>query len=101
MDEEKQSYQHPEIEKKGQKRKLEEVIEEEEDELEIEEEQGTASLTWERIQVIEYEVTEQVSVLNSTFSWGVFDRAAAKRATSIIADLAKSGNFSSRSVFLA
>ncbi|XP_026449979.1 ARM REPEAT PROTEIN INTERACTING WITH ABF2-like [Papaver somniferum] len=90
MDEEKQSYQHPEIEKKGQKRKLEEVIEEEEDELEIEEEQGTASLTWERIQVIEYEVTEQVTVLNSTFSWGVFDRAAAKRATSIIADLAKS-----------
>ncbi|XLR03980.1 hypothetical protein S83_070178, partial [Arachis hypogaea] len=35
------------------------------------------------------EVQEQVSILNSTFSWKESDRAAAKRATHALADLAK------------
>ncbi|XLR47397.1 hypothetical protein S83_032057, partial [Arachis hypogaea] len=36
-------------------------------------------------------VQEQVSILNSTFSWKESDRAAAKRATHTLADLAKNG----------
>ncbi|QHN82128.1 ARM REPEAT PROTEIN INTERACTING WITH [Arachis hypogaea] len=40
------------------------------------------------------EVQEQVSILNSTFSWKESDRAAAKRATHALADLAKNGKSS-------
>ncbi|QHO17130.1 Bifunctional dethiobiotin synthetase/7,8-diamino-pelargonic acid aminotransferase [Arachis hypogaea] len=36
-------------------------------------------------------VQEQVSILNSTFSWKESDQAAAKRATHALADLAKNG----------
>ncbi|KAL1343642.1 hypothetical protein AAHE18_09G242100 [Arachis hypogaea] len=36
-------------------------------------------------------VQEQVSILNSTFSWKESDRAAAKRATHALTDLAKNG----------
>ncbi|XLS73132.1 hypothetical protein HN51_029997 [Arachis hypogaea] len=37
-------------------------------------------------------VQEQVSILNSTFSWKESDRAAAKRATHALTDLAKNGS---------
>ncbi|RYR36487.1 hypothetical protein Ahy_A09g041447 isoform B [Arachis hypogaea] len=39
-------------------------------------------------------VQEQVSILNSTFSWKESDRAAAKRATHALTDLAKNGKSS-------
>nr|XP_029143602.1 ARM REPEAT PROTEIN INTERACTING WITH ABF2-like [Arachis hypogaea] len=35
------------------------------------------------------DIQEQVSILKSTFSWKESDRAAAKRATHALADLAK------------
>ncbi|KAG2727487.1 hypothetical protein I3760_01G159600 [Carya illinoinensis] len=67
-------------ERKGQKRKLEEQIEEE---REISVPSGDAR------KALLSEVGAQVDILNSTFSWKESDRAAAKRATHILAELAK------------
>lgn len=64
-------------EQKGQKRKLEQG-----DEREI-----SAGGCHALLRVI----ADQVSVLNSTFSWKESDRAAAKHATQVLSDLAKNG----------
>ncbi|GLT78481.1 hypothetical protein SLA2020_500150 [Shorea laevis] len=68
-------------ERKGQKRKLEEEIKEEQ-ELFLPPSGDTRH-------ALLCEVTAQVNVLNSTFSWREADRAAAKRATHVLAELAK------------
>ncbi|XP_041024401.1 ARM REPEAT PROTEIN INTERACTING WITH ABF2-like [Juglans microcarpa x Juglans regia] len=67
-------------ERKGQKRKLEEQIEEE---REISVPSGDAR------KALLSEVGAQVDILNSTFTWKESDRSAAKRATHILAELAK------------
>ncbi|KAM2964080.1 hypothetical protein FF2_021910 [Malus domestica] len=67
-------------ERKGQKRKLEE---ETGGEREISVKSGEAR------KALLSEVSEQVKVLNSTFSWSEADRASAKRATHVLAELAK------------
>ncbi|CAB4262951.1 unnamed protein product [Prunus armeniaca] len=74
----RQDQNHPE--RKGQKRKLEEEIG---DEREISVKSGEAR------KALLSEVSEQVKVLNSTFSWSEADRASAKRATHVLAELAK------------
>ncbi|GLU08845.1 hypothetical protein SLE2022_257300 [Rubroshorea leprosula] len=68
-------------ERKGQKRKLEEEIQEE---PEI-----SLPPSGDARQAIMCEVTAQVDILNYTFSWREADRAAAKRATHVLAELAK------------
>lgn len=73
-------------ERKGQKRKLEEEIEEEQREI------SSAAPFGDARQALLNEVSAQVNILNSTFSWHEADRAAAKRATHILAELAKNGN---------
>lgn len=70
-------------ERKGQKRKLEEEFEEE---REI-----SVPPSGEAHQALSGEVTAQVNILNTTFSWKEADRAAAKRATHVLAELAKNG----------
>ncbi|GMI96005.1 ARM repeat protein interacting with ABF2 [Hibiscus trionum] len=76
--------QHPEEqglpERKGQKRKLEE---------EIQEGREISLPTGDARRALLAEVTAQVSVLESAFSWRESDRAAAKRATHVLAELAK------------
>ncbi|XP_039055904.1 ARM REPEAT PROTEIN INTERACTING WITH ABF2-like isoform X2 [Hibiscus syriacus] len=67
-------------ERKGQKRKLEEEIQEG---CEISLPTGDAH------RALLAEVTAHVSVLDSAFSWRESDRAAAKRATHVLAELAK------------
>ncbi|XP_022137994.1 ARM REPEAT PROTEIN INTERACTING WITH ABF2 [Momordica charantia] len=67
-------------ERKGHKRKLEE---------EFEEEREISVPTGDAKQALLTEVTAQVEILNSTFSWNEPDRAAAKRATHVLAELAK------------
>ncbi|KAK9287751.1 hypothetical protein L1049_016191 [Liquidambar formosana] len=67
-------------ERKGQKRKLEEELD---DEREISLQSGDAR------QALLSEVSAQVNVLTSTYSWKEADRAAAKRATHVLAELAK------------
>ncbi|KGN57004.1 ARM REPEAT PROTEIN INTERACTING WITH ABF2 [Cucumis sativus] len=67
-------------ERKGHKRKLEE---------EFEEEREISVPTGDAKQAILTEVSDQVEILNSTFSWKEADRAAAKRATHVLAELAK------------
>ena len=69
-------------ERKGQKRKLEE---------EIQEDRETSLPTGEACRALLAEVTAQVNVLDSTFSWRESDRAATKRATHVLAELAKNG----------
>ena len=69
-------------ERKGQKRKLEEEIQED---REISLPAGDAR------HALLAEVTAQVNVLDSAFSWREPDRAAAKRATHVLAELAKNG----------
>lgn len=71
-------------ERKGQKRKLEER-----DEPEI------SAVATGGGEALLRAVAAQVSVLSSTFSWEEADRAAAKRATHILAELAKNGEKSS------
>ncbi|ERN12670.1 ARM REPEAT PROTEIN INTERACTING WITH ABF2 [Amborella trichopoda] len=77
--------------RKGQKRKLEE----EEDEREEEHQQvsGTSSPSYSSLppnhQSILAEVAVQVQILNSSFSWSESDRCAARRATSVLTELAK------------
>lgn len=67
-------------ERKGHKRKLEE---------EFEEEREISVPTGDAKQALLTEVSDQVEILNSTFSWKEADRAAAKRATHVLAELAK------------
>ncbi|MBA0647585.1 hypothetical protein Goklo_015430 [Gossypium klotzschianum] len=68
-------------ERKGQKRKLEEEIQEDRD--------ATPLPTGDARRALLAEVTAQVKVLNSAFSWHESDRASAKRATHVLAELAK------------
>ncbi|CAK7327003.1 unnamed protein product [Dovyalis caffra] len=75
-------------ERKGQKRKLEEEIEEEQREISAVE-AAAAAPYGEARKVILNEVYTQVNILNSTFSWHEAHRANAKRATHILAELAK------------
>ena len=78
-------------ERKGQKRKLEQEIEEE---REISVPSGDAR------KALLSEVGAQVTILNSTFSWKEADRASAKRATHVLAELAKNGiNYQKKSKF--
>lgn len=70
-------------ERKGQKRKLEDEFEED---REI-----SASASADARHALLSEVSAQVQVLNLTFSWSEPDRAAAKRATHVLAELAKNG----------
>ncbi|GMI71933.1 ARM repeat protein interacting with ABF2 [Hibiscus trionum] len=67
-------------ERKGQKRKLEE---------EIQEGREISLPTADARRALLAEVTAQVTVLDSAFSWRESDRAAAKRATHVLAELAK------------
>ncbi|KAG7991538.1 hypothetical protein I3843_02G081900 [Carya illinoinensis] len=67
-------------ERKGQKRKLEE---------EVEEGREVSVPSGEARRALLSEVAAQLTILNSTFSWKEADRAAAKRATHILAELAK------------
>ncbi|XP_011026160.1 PREDICTED: ARM REPEAT PROTEIN INTERACTING WITH ABF2-like [Populus euphratica] len=75
-------------ERKGQKRKLEEEIEEGKREISAAE-AAAAAPYGEARRVILNEVYTQVNILNSTFSWHETHRGAAKRATHILAELAK------------
>ncbi|KAF9677572.1 hypothetical protein SADUNF_Sadunf08G0121700 [Salix dunnii] len=75
-------------ERKGQKRKLEEEIEEEQREISAVE-AAAATPYGEAREVILNEVHTQVNILYSAFSWNETHRAAAKRATHILAELAK------------
>ncbi|XP_008812798.2 ARM REPEAT PROTEIN INTERACTING WITH ABF2-like [Phoenix dactylifera] len=81
--------------RKGQKRKLEEAaaaVEAEEEEEEEEEagEEGEEEICCQHSQqALAREVRAQVEVLERSFSWRVADRAAAKRATHVLAELAK------------
>jgi len=70
-------------ERKGQKRKLEEDFEDDR--------QISAPPTGHARDALLSDVKDQVIVLDSTFSWKESDRAAAKRATHALADLAKNG----------
>ncbi|OAY55802.1 ARM REPEAT PROTEIN INTERACTING WITH ABF2 [Manihot esculenta] len=70
-------------ERKGQKRKLEEEIEEEQREI------SPAATFGDARQALLHEVAAQVNILNSTFSWNEADRAAVKRATHVLAEFAK------------
>ncbi|XP_031397588.1 ARM REPEAT PROTEIN INTERACTING WITH ABF2 [Punica granatum] len=72
---------HDPPEKKGQKRKLEEEEDEEYDGAEEDKEISVPSVL--------SEVRAQVTVLNAAFSWSEADRAAAKRATHVLSELAK------------
>lgn len=74
-------------ERKGQKRKLEEELDEE---SEI---SAAAATTDGAKAALLAEVTAQVDILNSSFSWKEADRVAAKRATHVLAELAKNGKF--------
>ncbi|XP_059632536.1 ARM REPEAT PROTEIN INTERACTING WITH ABF2 [Cornus florida] len=71
-------------ERKGQKRKLEEEFD---DEREIS--VLSSSSSGDARQALLCEVSVQVNVLNTTFSWKEADRAAAKRATHVLAELSK------------
>ena len=70
-------------ERKGQKRKLENELGDEDREISVP--SGDAR------QALLTEVSAQVNILNSAFSWTEADRAAAKRATHVLAELAKNG----------
>ncbi|XP_061989403.1 ARM REPEAT PROTEIN INTERACTING WITH ABF2-like isoform X2 [Rosa rugosa] len=68
-------------ERKGQKRKLEEEI--------GEEREITVQQSGDARKAILLQVAEQVQVLDSSFSWREADRNASKRATHVLAELAK------------
>ncbi|KAF5202753.1 Arm repeat protein interacting with abf2 [Thalictrum thalictroides] len=70
-------------ERKGQKRKLDE------ESLELEEDREFSRSSPDARQTIVSEVDIQVEILGTTFSWKEFDRSAAKRATHVLAELAK------------
>ena len=75
---------HSLSERKGQKRKLDDQLL---DHRQISAPPPTAD---ERAALLA-QVSDQVRVLHSTFTWNEADRAAAKRATHALADLAKNG----------
>ncbi|XP_050218076.1 ARM REPEAT PROTEIN INTERACTING WITH ABF2 [Mercurialis annua] len=75
-------------ERKGQKRKLEEEIDDEQREISVADAAAAVPFGDAR-QALLYEVASQVNILNSTFSWNDADRAAAKRATHVLAEFAK------------
>ncbi|KAL5785491.1 hypothetical protein ACOSQ2_007883 [Xanthoceras sorbifolium] len=79
-------------ERKGQKRKLEEEIvigdDQQQQQLEISSSLSSVHASDAR-QALLCEVSAQVNILNTTFSWFEADRAAAKRATHVLAELAK------------
>lgn len=86
--------------RKGQKRKLEEegsngavAADASPSSMEVEpEEMGVEEICCHRShQSIDREVRTQVEVLERAFSWRLADRAAAKRATHVLAELAKNG----------
>ncbi|KAF8401677.1 hypothetical protein HHK36_012623 [Tetracentron sinense] len=80
MEQQKHQEKQTRPERKGQKRKLEEEVQEQRD----------RSLTSpDAQQSLSCEVSAQVNILNTTFSWNEADRAAAKHATHVIAELAK------------
>ncbi|WCJ23718.1 ARM repeat protein interacting with ABF2 [Euphorbia peplus] len=70
-------------ERKGRKRKLEEEIDDEHREI------SPALSFGDARQALLSEVSSQVNILNSSFSWNEPDRAAAKRATHVLAEFAK------------
>lgn len=94
MEQQKQNLQAPE--RKGQKRKLEDATRAA---PAAEEEEGLDGGGGDRgdppsenpRRALAQEVRAQVGVLNATFSWKESNRAAAKRATHILAELAKNG----------
>ena len=73
-------------ERKGQKRKLEEEIGDDRGDVTT-----TACGDDDARQAILVQVAEQVKILDSSFSWSEADRNAAKRATHVLAELAKNG----------
>lgn len=73
----------PSSEKKGQKRKLEQQEEFQQDT------QISLPLTGDARDAVLSDVNQHVSILLSSFSSNEFDRASAKRATHALADLAK------------
>ncbi|KAK0607653.1 hypothetical protein LWI29_018177 [Acer saccharum] len=79
-------------ERKGQKRKLEEEIvigdEQQQQQREISSSSSSVPSSDAR-QALLCEVSAQVNILNIAFSWFEGDRAAAKRATHVLAELAK------------
>ena len=82
-------------ERKGQKRKLEEGAAAAAEDREI----SASTTTDGGGDAILNEIAAQVSVLNSAFSWQESDRAAAKRATQVLAELAKNGRRSASFFF--
>lgn len=68
--------------RKGRKRKLEQ---------EIDDDREISTPSGETRKALLLEVSAQFNILNSTFSWNEADRASAKRATHVLADLAKNG----------
>ncbi|KAM7280003.1 hypothetical protein ACFE04_007137 [Oxalis oulophora] len=81
--EDSMDFEELQIERKGLKRKLEEELHNDERKISELTRSGDSNKT------ILDEVTKQVKVLNSAFSWTESDRADAKRATHILAELAK------------
>ncbi|KAF5941738.1 hypothetical protein HYC85_019380 [Camellia sinensis] len=73
-------------ERKGQKRKLEEDFD---DDRDLSLPSAAAADDGDNHQALLCEVGAQVSILSTTFSWKEADRAAAKRATHVLAELAK------------
>ncbi|XAR57218.1 hypothetical protein NMG60_11025279 [Bertholletia excelsa] len=73
-------------ERKGQKRKLEEELD---DDREFASSSGAGAGDDSQHAHLSEEVLAQVSILNATFSWKEADRASAKRATHVLAELAK------------
>lgn len=71
--------------RKGQKRKLDEEQHHEDRQI------LPAPPTADERAALLSDVAEQVSILESTFTWNEADRSAAKRATHALADLAKNG----------
>lgn len=85
MDFQKRHVNKPE--RKGQKRKL--LHEEFDGDRQIS--VPSASFSGDAHRSLLCEVAAQVNILNSTFSWNEADRAAAKHATHVLAELAKNG----------
>lgn len=79
--------------RKGQKRKLEDqssiAVDEEDDNN-----PNNTEISPDAHHALSCEVTAQVSILDTTFSWREPDRSAAKRATHVLAELAKNGSVS-------
>ncbi|KAL5995955.1 hypothetical protein ACLOJK_026028 [Asimina triloba] len=76
--------------RKGQKRKLEEEsVPAPVDDDDDEEDREISEISPDAHHALACEVRAQVDILNTTFSWKECDRSAAKRATHVLAELAK------------